>query len=181
MARQMWSVLVSHIVCVLVLAIFMFMLVASVMDKPTLYQAVSLLMTAVYFFGLYAKGKEIAGRDKLSYTTTSVYLFKGAVLAVPVLVWNFVLWLLYVFAWKALTLNGQLFSFSGVFYNIIYVFNTFMYSGFAEISGGSVEWYAHILIYIVPLAAVTIGYIAGVYDLSLMEKIAPFVYEKKKR
>lgn len=181
MARQMLSVLVSHMVFVLIVSVFMFMLVASVMDKPVLYMAVSVLMSVMYFFGLYAKGKEIAGRDKLSYTTTSTYLFKGSVLSLSVLVWNFVLWLLYVYAWKFLTLNGQLFSFSGIFYNIIYVFNTFMFSGFAEISGGKVEWYAHLLIYLVPLAAVTIGYIAGVYDFSVMEKVAPFVYEKKKK
>ena len=181
MAKQFLSVFLSHITAVLLLAAFMFTFVAAVMNKPTVYAAVSVLMSLMYFFGLYSKGNELARRDKLSYTTTSVYLFKGAVLSLPVIVWNFVLWLLYIFAWNFLTLDGQLFSFTGIFYNILYVLNTFMFSGLTTIEGGYVEWYAHLFIYIVPIAALTIGYIAGMYDFSIFEKLAPYIYEKKKK
>lgn len=181
MSKQFLSAFLSHITAVGLLAVFVFTFAAIALNKPTLYAIVSVFMSLMYFFGLYSKASDIARRDKLSYTTTSVYLFKGALLSVPILVWNFVLWLLYIFAWNSLTINGQLFSFSGVFYNILYVINTFMFSGLAEISGGNVEWHAHLLIYIVPVVALTLGYIAGVYDFSLAEKLAPFMYEKKKK
>lgn len=181
MAKQFLSALLSHITTIMLLAVFMFMFVAVVMDKPAIYAAVSVLMSLIYFFGLYSKGSEFARRDKLSYTTTSVYLFKGTILSLPIVVWNFVLWLLYIFAWNFLTIDGQLFSFTGIFYNILYVFNTFMFSGLAKISNGYVDWYAHLLIYLVPVVALTIGYIAGVYDFSIAEKLAPFIYEKKKK
>lgn len=181
MAKQFLSTLISHITIVMLLAMFMFMFVALVMNKPVVYTAVSVLMSLIYFFGLYSKGGELAHRDKLSYTTTSVYFFKGTVLSLSVLVWNFVLWLLYIFAWNFLTIDGQLFSFTGIIYNILYVLNTFMFSGFAEISCGYVEWHAHLLIYLVPVVALTLGYIAGIYDFSIAEKLAPFIYEKKKK
>ena len=181
MAKQFLSVLLSHIITVMLLALFLFMFVALIMDKPAIYTLVSVFMSLIYFFGLYSKGIELAHRDKLSYTTTSVYLFKGAVLSLSIMVWNFVLWLLYIFAWNFLTIDGQLFSFTGIFYNILYVFNTFMFSGLAKISNGYVDWYAHLLIYLVPLVALTLGYIAGIYDFSIVEKLSPFIYEQKKK
>ncbi|MEE0944237.1 MAG: hypothetical protein UIM24_02130 [Clostridia bacterium] len=181
MAKQFLSVFLSHITAVLLLAAFMFTFVAAVMNKPAVYAAVSVLMSLMYFFGLYFKGSELARRDKLSYTTTSVYLLKGAVLSLPVIVWNFVLWLLYIFAWNFLTIDGQFFSFTGIFYNILYVVNTFMFSGLATIESGYVEWYAHMLIYIVPVVAVTVGYIAGMYDFSVLDKLSPYIYENKNK
>lgn len=181
MARQFLSVFLSHIVSVVLMAAFAFMFVAMIMDKPAAYTATSVVMSLIYFAALYSKGHELAGRDKLSYTTTSTYLFKGAVLSLPVLVWNFVLWLLYIFAWNCLTLDGMLSSATGIIYNIVYVLNTFMFSGLAEISGGKIAWHAHLYIYLIPFFAVTLGYIAGVYNFTIIEKLSPYIYEKKKK
>ncbi len=180
MGKQIWSLLSTHMISVLVIAAFGFMITVSIMDKPVLYTLASFVMTALYFSSIYQKAWELAHQDKMSATTTSVYMLKGAVLSVGVAVFNLVLWLIYLFAWNYLTIDGSLASLTGIIYNLLYVVNTFAYSGFAEISHGFVAPNGHLLIYLVPLLASTFGYIAGVYDFTLSSKLMPLVYEKKK-
>lgn len=79
-----------------------------------------------------------------------------------------------------MTIDGSLATYTGVLYNVFYIFNTFMYTGFLDLANGHMNGYGHIVIYIVPLAASTIGYIAGLADYTLVDKLMPFMYEKKK-
>ncbi|MBQ7794585.1 MAG: hypothetical protein IJ366_08740 [Clostridia bacterium] len=180
MFKQITDVLMTHIYTVVIGTVMGFMFMTWLIDKPIGYTIFSAVFTLIYFSAIYSKAWECAERDKKPFTPTSVYLFKGAVLSVGILVFNVVLWAAYLFAWRSLTIDGAMVTATGIIYNVLYVINTFMYSGFVKITQGVVPWQAHLIIMLVPLVASTIGYIAGVKNFTLSDKLMPFIYEKKK-
>ncbi len=180
MMKQVMKLLKLHIYTAAVGTLFGMMFLGVVSLKSSMYTAFSVLFTVIYFIVIYIRAWECAIYDKKQYSTTSVYLLKGAVLTIGIIACNFVLWLLYAFSWKYLSIDGMIATTTGTIYNMIYVVYTFMYAGFAKITQGVVSLSAHLLIILVPLVASTLGYIAGAKNISISEKILPFVYEKKK-
>lgn len=181
MLKQVMGLVSTHAISVMIITIFGFGFMSWMLEKPTLYAICCIIMTLIYFSAIYSKAWDAAARDKKPYTETSVYIFKGAVLAAGILILNLLLWLGYIFAWTFLIIDGYLSSATAIIYNILYVINTFMYSGFVTISEGHTAWYGYLFIYLVPLIASTIGYIAGVHDFTLSDKLMPFIYDNSKK
>ena len=181
MGSQFMSLVTSHIFIAILGAMFSFSIFTWVFDKPIAEFIFSVVFTLIYFSVIYSRAWSIAGRDKKTYTETSVYMAKGAVLSIGVLILNLILWLCYKMAWQFMTIDGSLATWTGIFYNVLYVFNTFMYMGFINLHNGTMNWYGHIIIYLVPVAASTLGYIAGVADFTFADKLMPFMYEQKKK
>lgn len=174
------GLVLSHVYVVVLCGVFGLGAMWWVLDKPVWEAVFSVIASLIYFSAIYNKAWECAARDRKPYTETSPYLFKGAVLSVGVLILNLILWLCYKMAWAFLTIDGSLATYTGVLYNVLYIFNTFMYTGFINLNQGAMSWYAHIIIYVVPVAAAVTGYIAGLHDFMLTEKLTPFIYEKRK-
>lgn len=181
MLRQIMSLVKSHTFSALLCGVFGFGMMWWILDKPILEIIFSVFAALLYFSAIYSRARDCASRDRKPYSEASPYLLKGAVLSLGIVILNLILWLCYEMAWKYLTIDGSLATYSGVFYNVIYIFNTFMYTGFINLDKGSMAWYGHIIIYAVPIAAASAGYIAGLHDFLLTEKLTPFIYEKRKK
>ncbi len=180
MFSQIMSIVVAHVFTVIIGAVFGFSLMWWILDKPVWEAVFSVVFTLFYFSVIYRRAWDCASRDKKTYTSTSPYLLKGAVLAIGVFILNILLWIAYVFAWNFLTIDGSLATLTGILYNVLYIFDTFMYTGFINLSNGSMPLYAHIIIILVPTIASALGYIAGLREFLITEKLMPFIYEKRK-
>lgn len=181
MLKQVWGLVVTHLYSVIISALFGFGVMWWIIDKPVLSKIFSVVCMLIYFSAVYSAAWNAADRDRKPYTTTEQYFFKGAVLSVGILAVNLILWLLCKFSWTYLTIDGALASYTAILYNVLFVFDTFIYTGFIKLTNGSMVWYGHILIYLLPLAAAFCGYIAGMRDFTLSDKLMPFIYEKRKK
>ena len=177
--RQIMSVLVSHIYVVVIGSVFGLGAMWWIIDKPVWGKVFSFFVTLFYFSVIYSKAWDTAAHDKKPYVDMQPYMLKGAVLSIGILSFSLLLWLLYKMAWTFLVIDASLATYTGVIYNVMQIFNTFMYTAFIGLEKGTMNWYAHIIIYLVPLAACTLGYIAGMKDFTIMDKLMPFVYEKR--
>ncbi len=180
MFSQVMSMVASNVVGIFLCSVLYFICMFWSADKPFWAAVMSGILTLIYFSEIYSKAWACAERDKKSYTETTPYLFKGAVLSIGILFYYLLIWLLYKFTWNALTIDGSIATWTGLLYNVVYVLSTIMYTGFSTPTGGNVAWFVHLLIYIVPFIASTLGYIAGEKDFMITEKLIPFIYEKKK-
>lgn len=179
--KQILGQTMSHVFIVLIGTVFGLGAMWWILDKPVWEAVFSVFFTLFYFSIVYRKAWDYASHDKKPYVEMTPYKAKGAVLSIGILLLNLILWIAYKFSWTFMTIDGSLATYTGVFYNVAYIFNTFMYVGFINLSNGSMNWYGHIIIYAVPLAASTLGYIAGLKDFTLSDKLMPFIYEKKKK
>ncbi len=179
--KQIMGVLLSHVYVVLIGTVFVLGMMWWILDKPVWEAVFSVLFTLLYFSVIYHRSWEYAAHDKKPYVEMTPYKAKGAVLSIGILILNLILWVAYEFAWNFMTIDGSLATYTGIIYNVMYIFNTFMYTGFIELANGTMNWYGHIIIYAVPITASTLGYIAGLADFTLSDKLMPFIYEKKKK
>ena len=180
MFKQIMSMVASNAVGIFLCSVLYFICMFWSADKPFWAAVMSGILTLIYFSEIYQKAWACAERDNKSYTETTPYLFKGTVLSIGILVYYLIIWLLYIFTWNALTIDGSIATWTGLIYNVIYVLSTIMYTGFSTPASGNVAWFVQLLIYIVPVIASTLGYIAGEKGFMLTEKLIPFIYEKKK-
>ena len=180
MFGQVMSMVTSNVVGIFLCSVLYFICMFWSADKPFWAAVMSVILTLIYFGEIYQKAWACAERDKKSYTETSPYLFKGVVLSIGILVYYLLIWALYKFAWCCLTIDGSIATWTGLLYNVVFVLSTIMYTGFSAPDMGSLSAATHLLIYIVPIVASTLGYIAGYKDFMLTEKLMPFIYEKKK-
>lgn len=178
--RQITAMIVSHIVGVFMCSVLYFICMFWSADKPFWAAVMSAILTLVYFSEIYSKAWSCAERDKKPYTETFVYPLKGTVLSIGIVLFCLVMWLLYKFTWHFLVIDGAIATLTGFLYNVVFVLNTIMYTGFSAPDSGNIVWYVHLLIYTVPVLASTLGYIAGVKGFMITEKLTPFIYEKKK-
>ena len=63
--------------------------------------------------------------------------------------------------------------------NIIYVIWTFAFNGVIGLSEGYMAWYGYVIVVLAPVIFSGVGYIAGLNDFDISEKLSKFVYEKK--
>lgn len=180
MLKQTWQLVVTHIFSSVLFTLFGLGLMWWILDKPLLAKIYSAICAVIYFAAVYSSAYGAAEYDKKPYTPGEPYFFKGAVLSVGILLLNFILWLLCKFAWTYLTIDGSLATATAVIYNVLFVFDTFVYTGFINLTNGNMAWYGHLLLYLVPLLASFAGYIAGTRGFTLSDKLMPFIYEKRK-
>lgn len=180
MFKQVWGLVLTHLYAVIISTLLGMGIMWWVLDKPVWSKVFSAVCMLIYFSAVYSTAWNAAERDRKPYTTTKQYFFKGAVLSVGILAVNLILWLLCKFAWEFLSIDGALASYTAILYNVLFVFDTFIYTGFIRLSDGNMTWYGHIMIYLLPLAASFLGYIAGMRGFTLSDKLMPFIYEKRK-
>lgn len=180
MFKQIMSMVASNIIGVFLCSVLYFICMLWSADKPFWAAVMSGILTLIYFSEIYSKAWACAERDHKSYTETTPYFFKGTVLSIGILVYYLLIWLLYKFTWHFLTIDGSIATLTGLLYNVVFILSTIMYTGFSAPEMGTLSLSAHLLIYLVPLIASTLGYIAGHKDFMLTEKLIPFIYEKKK-
>lgn len=174
--RQIWDVFRTHLYIIIMSVIFGFGAFWWFLAQPMWSRLYSIIFMLIYFGGLYLKGHKTATHDLKGYAKTKAYPMKGFVLGAAVAASTFVFWLVYRLVWTAG--GGELNAVWKSIYNAFFLCYTFIYNGFMVPYKGGMFWYCHILIYILPTAAVGVGYLAGYNKINIYERLLPFMYEK---
>lgn len=181
MFRQVMKMAGTHFLTNITIALVGLVFLTSVVVNPTYKIIFTVIAAIIYAMSIYSKAWEFAGRDKKTTTETEVSVYKGPVLPLGAIVISALLLLGYLFAWRYLTIDGTLATATAFLYNAVYVITTFTFSGILGLQNGSASVVGHIVMYIIPIVASTLGYIAGMKGFTIGDKLLPMMYEKKKK
>ena len=156
--KQILSLVGTHLLANVTIGIVGLVFMASVLTNPIGKIVWGIISAIAYVMAIYSASWQIAHKDMKPHTETSPHTLKGALLPIGILLLSIILLLGYLLAWNGLSIDGELATGTAYIYNL---------------SG-------HIIMYILPFAASTLGYIAGMKGLIISEKLLPMIYEKKK-
>lgn len=165
----------------LLAAIVGILFVTSVLVNSTLNVIFTLITIAVCLIAVYMKAWDIAESDRTGRSGVKPHIYKGAMLPIGIILFGMILLGAYLFAWRFLTIDGQLSSATAYIYNVAYIVSTFAFNALLGLSEGGASVWGHIIMYLLTIAASTVGYIAGLHDFSVSARLTPFVYEKKNK
>lgn len=178
--NQVWSLLKAHLVLSILSGLLGLMVLISIIANPVGNAIFTGIMMVIYFFSIYGAASNCALRDLKPYTEEEPYPWKGLLLPVGIILATLALWGLYQAAWHFMTIDGNLATITGIACNVIFVVWTFMYNALMGLQNGGMNWYAYVVVLVVPVAASGLGYYAGYRGFDLYDKLMRFVYEKKK-
>lgn len=176
--RQIWSVFWTHLYVIIISVIFGFGAFWWFLAQDVWKTLYSVIFMAVYAGALYCKAHRVATHDLKGYAQTKCYPAKGLVLGLVIAGSTFILWCIYRLIW--VTNPGE--SLVGVWrslYNGFFICYTFIYNGIMVPYKGGMFWYAHIVIYALPVISAGLGYYAGYKKFNLYDRLLPFMYERK--
>lgn len=176
---QFKSVIWSHLYISLISAAFSLGAFWWFITQDFWKELLSIVFTIIYFCVLYSKGSKIGKHDKRGYAQQKAYPAKGLVLSLSIVAITLLLLVLYKVSWNFMTIGGSISTYTGVFYNFIFIIWTFPFQGLMGISNGYIHWFGYFIIFIVPIISVSLGYLAGFHKFSIHDKVTSIVYEKK--
>jgi len=177
--KQMGSLLCIHLITLLPGLIVTVLLLPVTTKFKAIELVVSALFVIIYFSVMFVSGWRFANRDIRPHNREEANILKGFLISISVLLLNFVLWVMYWFSWKYLSIDGSLVTWSGFLYNALFIFDTIFISSIGEISKGNINLLGNLLLYLVPFFSVGLGYILGYKNITFDGKFDKFVYEKK--
>lgn len=149
------------------------------LSLPIAREIVGVAFITLNFVMLYISAKKFANRDCKTYTPLNKNLFKGVMFGVIIAVINILLLALFRLVWTKYAVDGNLYGAMPTVANALVYLWTFPYNGIMYMTCGHVSIVSEVAVVIVPIAATTLGYIAGCKNFELAEKLDEFIYEKE--
>ncbi|MCC8169908.1 MAG: hypothetical protein LIO59_06050 [Oscillospiraceae bacterium] len=162
-------------------AIFVFGMVAFwyFLSQPVWKEILSVVFIAVNFGRLYVRAKRFAVLDNKPYTPLKPSKIKGVLFGVVISAVTLILFLLFEYVWTAFRVDDGIVGVFPTVVNVVFYFWSFPYNGIMGLSHGMMTWYSAALMLAVPIAACTLGYIAGCKNIEVIEKLEEYMYEKE--
>lgn len=143
-------------------------------------EILSALLIATEFAILYVASKKLANRDAKPVTPLKPSRIKGVLFGVQIAVMNIIMLIIFKLIWANFSDENGLVGILPIAYNMVFYFWTFAYQGFMTgYIGGHIGIIATAAMAIAPIAATTVGYIAGLNRFELAEHLDQFIYEKQ--
>ncbi len=139
----------------------------------------SLVSAVLYTVMMYLRGYTTARNDKKSYTKLTPIAYKGAVIALGLVVLNIFAVIIYKLSWLLGSDGESLSTLRAVAGN---VFGIFWFSPYLNLLGmdkGSIAPYGYAVIVLLHTTACFLGYFAGYKNFDISVKLRNLVYEKK--
>lgn len=133
-----------------------------------------------YFLTIYNAGTKCAAQDKRSISPLKPYPAKGITLCAALIVLNLIVIALYKVAWNFGSDGEFLNRGWAVLLNIISIYWTAPYNQLLGMEKGVLELSGYFIIFLLPIIATTLGYLAGYKGIDIFEKISGIAYEKNK-
>ncbi len=150
-------------------------------DKHIIKEILSVVFITIYFGIVYSRAHKFASLDKKEYTHTKPSLLKGALFGVAIAMTYAVILAAYRIMWNVAGTDGTISSIPAWIYSLVFWFYTIPYCGVMGLAHGQMMWYSEALMLIVPIAASTLGYLAGLNNFNLMDKFSLAIYEKSEK
>lgn len=149
------------------------------LSQPVWKEILSVIFMAVYFVMLYIRAKKFAVSDNKPYTPLKPNTAKGFLFGVLISLATLVLLLIFKLMWAAFSIDDGIVGIIPTAVNVIFYFWSFPYNGIMGLSGGLMTWYSAVIMLLLPIAACTLGYIAGNKNIEVVEKLEEYMYEKE--
>lgn len=174
------SVAGVHLLTSLTIGVVGIVFVPSALTYSVFSAIFTIMAIVICFAAVYTRAWQIAEADKKAAGEEKLPAYKGTVLSAGAIVISLVLLGGYIFAWRFLTIDGSLATATGYIYNIVYILTTFAFNPLLGLDKGDVSIIGHLVMYVIPVIASTLGYIAGLKGFTISDKLMPMIYEKKK-
>ena len=181
---QFMYILLTYLASAVVAAMFGMFIFYQFTVMNIVKQILSAGLIGIEVVMLYTTAKKFANRDTKDYTPLKESKIKGALFGVSVAVLNVIIIVIHQIVWAACSAPVEeggraLRAIGAIVYNVIFNILTFAYNGFVDTPQyGYLGYIAPALMIIVPIAATTLGYIAGCKRFELAENLDKFIYEK---
>ncbi|WP_094548365.1 hypothetical protein [Petroclostridium xylanilyticum] len=152
----------SHVLFVILTLVFM-PVFGWLIQKENGLLIFSCIISVLYFLLIYSDVWQVAHKDSKPYSTTKPYVLKGALFGLLASIITIILAVLFFIA-RSGSLNFDII-------NPIYRVWMSMFLGFFETYGQTFPWVFALVVLVLPLASF-LGYLAGMYNFSIQEKIA---------
>lgn len=174
--KQVFKIIKAHFAASILIFIFALMLSGALYGENkiplVIFSVISILM---YFLLLYTEAYGIARQDNKRYTAEEPYMLKGFLLSIGVVILTIVLYVIYYFMQKYMPAASIPTLISGT----VYIVWTYPFNEIIGLSKGVMAWYGYIIVVFVPVLLSGLGYIAGLKNFDISEKLSKFIYEKK--
>ena len=176
---QIFKVIKIH-ACVSCMIFLLGTLVFGALTANTVGRTVfSVIAMFFYFIAIYTTSLEIAQNDKKNYTKEKPHILKGLFLPVGYILTSILIYVIYFITWKYMTIDNIIIGTSGIINNMIFVIWNYVYSGFISFSNGVMSPMSYLITAIFPIIASFLGYLAGMKNFDITEKLNKAVYEDK--
>lgn len=132
-----------------------------------------------YTVMMYSVGYSAVADDKKSHTKLTPIPYKGAVIALGLVLLNILVVLLYKLSWSLGSEGGELVKLWAVVGNILGLFWFSPCVNLLGISKGSIAVYGYAIIFFLHTIVCFLGYFAGYKNFDISAKLKFLVYEKK--
>lgn len=182
---QFMYILMTYFAAAAVAALFGMFIFYQFTDMNIAKQILSVCLMVVEAAMLYVTAKKFASRDIKDYTPLKESKVKGALFGVSVAALKIILVIVHEIVWASCSVpleeGGRALSGAGaVVYNFIFNILSFAYNGFmTDPQHGYIGILTIVLMIAVPIAATTLGYIAGCRRFELAENLDKLMYEKE--
>jgi len=149
------------------------------MNMKIVKEIISIIFILVNFAMLYIASKKFALLDNKPYTPLKPSLAKGVLFGAVVSVVNVIFVLLYKLLWAKYGTDAGLSGVLPMIANTAFYYWSFPYNGLMNMDSGAISAYSVVFMVVMPIAATTLGYIAGEKKFELAEKLDEFMYEKE--
>ena len=175
---QFGYMILGHIIAVLIAIVFESIACWYFLDKPVAKYIVAAVFTVVYGLVIYSKASKLAGFDAKTYTPLEPHIkwgvLWGVAISATVLAWC----IIFRLNWILFSTDGKMTEIIPVIVNLIFYVWTSPYFGFMSDSGAEIPAFAGALMLAVPIAASTLGYLAGMRHFDIIEKLDSLTVEK---
>lgn len=149
------------------------------MNMKIVKEIISIAFILVNFAMLYIASKKFALLDNKPYTPLKPSRVKGVLFGAVVAVLNVIFVLLYRLLWIKYGIDAGLSGILPMMANTAFYYWSFPYNGLMNMDSGVISAYSVVFMIVIPVAATTLGYIAGEKKFELAEKLDEFMYEKE--
>ena len=174
--KQIIKLVKAHLSASVLIFIFATMLSGALYGENKIPLVIfSIISLLTYFLSIYSESYAIARQDNKRYTAEEPYMLKGFLLSIGVVILTIILYVIYYFIQKYVPSPNIWTLISG----IVYVVWTYPFNEIIGLNNGAMAWYGYIIVVFVPVLLSGLGYIAGLKNFDISEKISKFIYEKK--
>ena len=179
--QQFGSLLLRHIGADVVSFVFGIVAFAWLLEDGVWKVIFSVIFSIVYLGIVAAGAKKIAVYDMKEYSPMTASYKKALLLGLGLCAITAVIFLLYKMSWLLMSENEQIITMTGKFYNMLFWCWCFPWYGFLGSDIANVPVYVVAIVMLIQLVSVFIGYVAGMKNFDIADKILPMMYEKRNK
>ncbi len=175
---QIWMTVLTHIEAAGIAFVFQTVAFWYFIGKGAFKPILGIIFTIIYAGFIYHIVRKMAVKDYKSYTPLKPSAVKGVMFGVILSLITLLLYIGWKLLWMYSSTDGSLNGAFATVYNFVFTYWTFPFFGLMNTDAGHISVIGQIVMFAVPIAAASAGYLSAKYNIDLVDKFQRSVYEK---